>query len=91
MSATGKRIRPLPNCRCLQLSGLVRPGSEATPALRVGKDVAISVRSIALLSGEKRASDLPITFRWSLRPIGRTGFISGKVRCEWISFRLNGD
>ena len=89
MSATGKRIRPLPDCRCLQLSGLVRPGSEATPALRVGKDVAISVRSIALLSGEKRASDLPIKFRWSLRPIGpyRIYFQESTLRVDQFSIK----
>lgn len=89
MSATGKLIRPLPNCKCLQLSGLVRPGSKATPALRVGKDIAISVRSIALLSGEKRASDLPITFRWSLRPIGsyRIYFRESTLRVDQFSIK----
>lgn len=68
MSATGKRIRPLPNCRCLQLSGLVRPGSEATPTLRVGKDVAISVRSIALLSGVKAS----VRFAYNVSLVAKT-------------------
>ena len=67
--STGKNGfgRSLPNCRCLQPSSLVRPGSEATRALRVGKNVVISVRSIALLSGEKR-----VRFAYNVSLIAKT-------------------
>ena len=46
-----------------------------------------SVRSIAFLSSEKRTPDLPITFRWSLRPIGsyRIYFRESTLRVDWFS------